>query len=193
MALSEELKKVYTNYNDTRMFYTTIQLYHPKFNIEYTYDIYPSNLRYPSETLYPSNIKYDLQSYFLVRDIDNHIFKLDDGSDQEFFSYPFNLIEPEVGSEQQDIGIVMDNVSLGLIEQIELAATDTTNPIELTYRVYIEGLDDPQMTSITLPITEVSVAGTNITCKASRVDLYKKKFPFGSLAYYGQQFPGLLV
>ena len=192
MALTQALKEIYSNYNETRQFYDTVQMYHPNFNV--TQDLpYPSETSYPGETEYPSEINKPSQSFFLVRDTADHSFKLEDGSTQTFYAYPFNIIQPEIGSDQQDIGIVLDNVSLELISAIELASENQSVPIQMTFRVYIDGDDTPQITPIVLGLTELSVDMRTVTCKASRVDLNKRKFPFGKTAYFDQRFQGLYI
>ncbi len=190
--LSKELTKIYTNYNDNRRYFDTVQLFHSKFNVVYP-NSYPSKLRYPSNRSYPSKINYPEQSYFLVRDSENHAFQIDDGSSHVFQAYPFNIIQPEVGSDQQDIGIVLDNVSLEVIKNIELAAKTPSDPIQMVFRVYIEGSTVSQTTPLTLSLTEISVDMFTVTCKASRVDLYKRKFPFGNSAYFNNRFKGLYL
>jgi len=192
MALTQALKEVYSNYEDNRRFYDTVQMYHPNFNVQQDLP-YPSETSFPGESEYPSDINPPSQSFFLIRDIEDATLKLEDGSTQTFFAYPFNIIQPEVGSDQQDIGIVLDNVSLELINAIDLASENQSVPIEMTFRVYIDGSDVPQMTPIVLALTELSVDMRSVTCKASRVDLYKRKFPFGKNAYYDHRFGGLYI
>ena len=192
MAISEELKKIYSNYHDTRVFYDTVQLYHPNFKV--TADMpYPSDLLYPSETLYPNEIDVNAQSYFLVRDTVDHSFDLEDLSTQLFQSYPFNVIQPQVGENQQDIGIVLDNVSQEMMQNIEAASLNSSVPIQMTFRVYMEGDATPQTTPIQLALTEVVVDMFAVSCKASRVDLYKRKFPYGENTYYDYNFKGLTI
>lgn len=192
MAISDDLKEIYSNYEDNRRFYDTIQLYHPNFNVEVAAG-FPSDTLYPSNTLYPTEVNYVGQSFFLVRDDVNHTFKLSDGTDQEYTAYPFNIIQPQVGQDQQDIGIILDNVSLGIIENIELAKENIAVPIMMTFRVYMEGDDYSQITPITLALTEIVVDMFTVTCKASRVDLFKRKFPWGENSYYDSKFKGLIA
>lgn len=190
MALSNELKKIYSNYDDTRRFYDTVQLYHPNFN---TSTAYPSDDKYPSNTLYPSDIDYNAQSFFLVRDSVDHDFELEDASVQTFTAYPFNVIQPQVGEDQQDIGIVLDNVSLELLENIQIAAQNQNVPIQMTFRVYMDGDAGTQITPITLALTEIVIDMFTVSCKASRVDLFKRKFPFGENTYFDSNFKGLTI
>lgn len=191
MALSAELKKIYSDYSDTRQYYDTVQLFHPTFNSGIV-DYYPSDISYPSDSSYPNDVDYVSQSYFLVRDKVDHSFLLDDGVTlQTFSAYPFNVVQPQVGEDQQDIGIVLDNVSRELLANIELAATSST-PIVMTFRVYMDGDNNSQIAPISLNLTEIVVDMFQVSCKASRTDLFKRKFPFGDNTYYKYNFKGLL-
>ena len=192
MAISNELKKIYSNYDDSRMFYDTVQLHHPNFNVPAD-SPYPSETSYPSDTSYPGEIDYNAQSFYLIRDSADHTLKLEDGSSQIFQGYPFDVIQQEVGSDQVDIGIVLDNVSLEIIGNIELAAQNTSVPIQMTFSVYMEGDDTPQITPIQLALTEVVVDMMTVTCKASRTDLFKRKLPFGKNTYFLSNFEGLTI
>ena len=192
MALTTALKEVYSNYDDMRMFWDGIQLYHPSFNV--TFDTpYPAVDRFPSPTAYPSAIDYNGQSFFLIRDNADHTLKVEDGSDQIFQGYPFDIIQPAVGEDQQDIGIVLDNVSLEIIGAIESAAANTEVPIQMIFFVFMEGSDVSQITPIHLALTEIVVDMHTVTCKASRIDLYKRKFPYGENTYYNSRFKGLVI
>ena len=215
MAINTELKKIYSNYDDTRMFYDTVSLFHPNFDVvnttvypsetkypsetlypglsETTVSTYPSETKYPSTTLYPSDINYNAQSFFLIRDIVNHNLQREDGRIQTFTAYPFNIIQPQVGEDQQDIGIILDNVSLEIIENIELAAQNTSAPIVMTFSVYMDGDTASQITPISLALTEIVVDMFTVSCKASRVDLFKRKLPFGKNTYYYSNFKGLTI
>ena len=215
MAISNELKEIYSNYDDSRLFYDAVSLYHPNFDVvnittypsditypsetlypgvsEFTATAYPSDTKYPSLTLYPSDINQNAQSFFLVRDTVNHNLQRADGRIQTFVAYPFNIIQPQVGEDQQDIGIIFDNVSLEIIENIELAATNTSVPIVMTFSVYMDGDTAQQITPISLALTEIVVDMFTVSCKASRVDLFKRKLPFGENTYYLTNFKGLIL
>lgn len=192
MAISNELKKIYSNYSDSRMFYDAVQLSHPNFNVA-NVTCYPYETKYPSDTLYPSDVDRTAQSFFLVRDSVNHIFQIADGSTQIFLAYPFNIIQPQVGSDQMDIGIVLDNVSLEIINNIELASQNQSVPIVMTFSVYMDGDMTSQITPISLALTEIVVDMFTISCKASRVDLFSRKLPHGKNTYYDSSFKGLTV
>ena len=190
MAITTELKKIYSNYEDSRRFYDTVQLYHPNFD---TSDVYPSDTSYPSNTSYPLEIDYLAFSFFLVRDDVDHDFEVDGIATKTFTAYPFNVIQPQVGEDQQDIGIVFDNVSLELLENIEIASQNQSVPIQMTFRVYMDGDTTSQITPIQLALTEIVVDMFTVSCKASRTDLFKRKLPFGQNTYFNSNFKGLIV
>ncbi len=187
--ISEQLQTIYANYNDTRRYYDTISLYHPNFDLDFG-DCVPSITEFPRLDLYPCEGDKSV-GYFLIRDVEEHILRLEDGSTVTFKPYPFNIEMPEVGSEQQDINIVLDNVLPELSNQIQRAILNPTIPIKMTYRTYIEGSDEVQMSPITLSLTNLTATGKGITAKASRVDLYKRKFPYGGTTVFDRRFQGL--
>lgn len=192
MPISEDLKQIYSNYEDDRAFYDTVQLYHPNFKV-YDGMPYPSETKYPSETLYPTEIDFVRQSYFLVRNIIDMELELEDGTPQTFSAFPFNVIQPQVGESQQDVGIILDNVSVEMVENIEVASKNFEQPIIMTFTVYMEGDLTPQITPIEMALTEIVIDMYTVSCKASRVDLFRRKFPWGANTYYDSKFKGLLV
>lgn len=174
------------------MFWDCVQLMHPNFNVPAD-SPYPSDTSFPSDLSYPREIDINAQSFYLIRNDTDKTLKLEDGSSQIFRAYPFNVIQQEVGSDQIDIGIVLDNVSLEILNAIEDAAKNTSVPIQMTFSVYMEGDDTPQITPIQLALTEVVVDLFSVSCKASRVDLFKRRFPFGKNTYFLSNFTGLVI
>lgn len=190
--ISADLKQIYTSHTDTRRFYDTIQLYHPNFSTA-TGDAYPSEDSYPSNTSYPANGNIDLSSIFLIRDTEDKVLHLEDSSSVIYQSYPFSMVLPEQGSDQQDIGVVLSNVTNEVMVQLELASQNTDVPIKLFYRVYMDGSLDSQITPIELSITSVSVDMMQISATATRANLYDRRFPFGGSTIYDQRFTGLFI
>ena len=193
MAITAALQAIYSDYDDTRLFYDCVQFFHPNFNLGTTTSVYPETTIVPAATTTPAAIDYSGQSFFLVRDVVDHSYVIADGSTQTFTSYPFNVIQPQAGEDQQDIGVVLDNVSLEILSSIELAAAKPEIPIIMTFSVYMDGSTASQITPISLALTEVVVDMFTVSCKASRTDLFKRKFPFGDHTYYDTKFKGLLV
>lgn len=192
MALTQALKEIYTHHDEKRRHYDTVQFYHPNFG-GYNTDAYPSETSYPSVTSYPSDLDIVSQSRFLVQNTENMTFNIEDGSTQIFIAFPFKLMLPEAGSDQQDIGVVLDNVSLELINEIESASLNTEVPIKMIYRVYIDGSTYAQNTPIELSITNLSVDMNSITATATRANLYDRRFPFGETTVYDRRFKGLYL
>jgi len=190
--ISQDLQEIYTNYNESRMFYEAIQLFHPNFDLQ-SDDCVPNDGSYPSDTSYPCNFNSSSASFFFIRANDTKSLKLEDGTTVDFYQYPFNVVLPEVGSDQQDIGIVLDNIVPQLSKEIQSAVLNPEIPIEMTYRIYIDGSDESQITPIKMSLTNIVADARTITAKASRVDLYKRKFPYGIDAYYNSRFQGLFL
>ena len=162
MALSEELKEVYTsNRIDTR-FYDTLELSHPEFS----------------------------QVYYIVRDNESHSWEIESGT-VTFTPYPFSLILPEAGSNQQDLSLTFDNVDRTFMAELERASSNIKIPITATYRVYIDHSTANQINPVTLLITSVIADPFTVQATASRPSLYEKKLPTGREAFYDKRFRGL--
>ncbi len=185
--LSAELKEIYSNYEDTRRYYETIEVSHPNFNPSASPSTnYPQDNLYPSDSLLPGTPSGSggSFSYYLINEPEDIQFELDDSTPVTFEAYPFSIVLPEKGSDQQDIRIVFDNVSLRLIDGIERANESPEIPIKMTYRVYRDGSYVPQTTPIILDITSLSAKGRAIEALATRPDLYARMFPYGKKSYY---------
>jgi hypothetical protein len=165
MALSEELKKVYSsNPVDTR-YYDTIEVSHSMFS----------------------------QTYYFIRDSENKHFTLEDGTKVEFLPYGFDIRLPEVGSPQQDIVFAFDSVGGEVIKELERAAQKINEPIILTYRVFIDGFATPQNTPIRLVLTNIVADNRVVSATATRPDLYKRIIPSGNHSHFDKRFHGLWV
>lgn len=129
---------------------------------------------------------------YLVRDSDEHAGKLEDGSIHTFSAYGFDVVEPEAGSDQQDLEFSFDNVMRAGSFGLEKAAQKIEEPIRLTYRLYIKGEQDPQSSPLKLYLTGITANMKTITARASRTDLIARHFPFGKDIYFDQRFGGIL-
>jgi len=163
MALSNELKKIYSANPTAEMAYDTIEISHSLFT----------------------------QTYYLVKDNDSHNWKLEDDSIVTFEGFAFDIRLPEVGSPQQDLAFVFDNVGREGTRELELAAENIDEPIKLIYRAYIDGFDTPQTSPLSLVLTNIVTDDVTITAVATRADLYKRTIPTGNKAYFDQRFLGL--
>ncbi len=118
---------------------------------------------------------------------------LEDGSTQKTFSYfPFSIIPPRAAEESAlSLQVVMDNVGRALIDELEAAALDPTEPLHFTYRVYLASdltapANDPPLN---LDITSVTVTNTVVSFTAGTTNLRSRPFP--SELYTVEAFPGL--
>ncbi len=191
MALSEELKKIYTNHQDTRMYYDTIQLNHPNFQ-QKNADMLPSETSYPNDTSYPADYNLAENGYYMIRADESKTFNVE-GVPTLFQVFPFNVVVPQQGSDQQDMAVVFDNVSTELISGLEAAAMNTAVPITMTYRTYIDGDAEPQITPIVLSLTNFTVDIKTVSATATRSDLYNRRFPYGKTSTFDKKYVGLYL
>ncbi len=163
--MTDELKKIYSSNHSSNRFYDTVEISHSLFS----------------------------KVFYLVRDDSSHSWKIEDESIKEFVSYPFDIKLPEVGSAQQDISFVFDNVSQEIMRELESAAVNINESIKLKYRVYIDGDDTPQTAAIELSLTNIVADTFTISAVATRPDLYKRMFPTGNQSYFDSRFKGLYL
>lgn len=154
MALSEELKSIYSSNTVTQRVYDTVEMYHPLF----------------TETFYL--IADSLPKTLEVFNNDTQLWE-----QQVFQPFAFTITRPPKGSKQQDMQFIFSNVAQIGITQLELAAEDMSYPITLTFRLYIEGDLQPHNDPIVLELTNVSATSTTISGTASRTNLFGKKVP----------------
>ena len=167
MALTDDLKEVYSSNPIAVRAYDTLELTHSLFS----------------------------EPFRVVKDDIPHDFNLITGapSPVTFIAYPFDIVLPEVGSNQQDIKIVLDNVSRVPIQELERAAALIDEPIVATYRPYIDGNINPQGDPIRLVLTNITADNYTVSATATRPDLFKRKFPTGPEAFFDDRFRGLTV
>lgn len=156
MALSEDLKEIYSSNVVGQRVYDTVEMYHPLFVPQRFY-------------LIADPIPRDLQ----VEDPDNPGVYIS----QTFQPFGFTITRPAKGSNQQDMQFNFDNVAQIGIEQLELAAEDMNTPIVLTFRPYIEGNTMPQEDPIILELVNVSATASSISGTAARTNLFGRKVP----------------
>ena len=166
MALSEELKQLYSSNVLAVRAYDTIELTHSLFS----------------------------EPFRIIKDDVAHDFNLatGDASTVEFIPYPFDIVMPEVGSNQQDIRLNFDNVSRIPTRELERAVENIDEPIIATYRPYIDGSIDPQATPIRLVLTNIVVDNYTVSAVATRPDLFKRKFPVGKNSFFNDRFKGII-
>ena len=165
MTISPALQRVYASAPQDDKYIETLELAHPLFS----------------------------RSYFFTNDLSTWRFTLEDGTtEQDFEVVPFQIILPtQDAGGQQDLRIGIDNVGREAVEEIEAAQEDPTQPISVTYRVYIDQpLSVPQMDPpLKLTLTDVQVSLSSITGVATRADTLNRLFP--NIVYRSETFPGL--
>lgn len=163
MALTDELKKIYSANPVGERYYDTVEISHSLFS----------------------------KTYYMVQDVDNHNWQLEDTSVVTFEAFAFSIRLPQAGDVQQDIAFVFDNVGREAMPELEAAAALINEPIKLVYRAYIDGSDLPQTSAISLVLTNIVADSYSITAMATRSDLFKRKIPTGNKAYFDSRFYGL--
>ncbi len=146
--LSEDLKKIYANHETTQRSFDCISLTHSQFT----------------------------QDWHFIQDNNSKELKLSDDTLVTFEPFAFDVILPVKGSNQQDLQITLDNTSLQLMKELNLATTIITEPIILTHNTYIEGNQQPQASDIRLNLTNIKAKGTLISATASATDLVNRGF-----------------
>ena len=122
--------------------------------------------------------------------ITNEVGGLDAGPG--FYQYvPFTIIPPKAGEDGSiTMQVVIDNVSKTLMDELESVATAPTEPIIITYRIYLSNSDvvqnDPPLV---LEVTSVTADQNVISFTAGMTNLRGRPFP--SMLYTTQLFPGL--
>jgi len=188
MAISARLHDIYSNHDNTELFYEAIELSHP--NFAFNQGLYPADDLFPNDLQYP-DIGIYASSVYLIQ-ANDHMEKNVDGNKTLFLAYPFGLVTPSVGDDQQDLGVVFDNVSLDIIKGIEKAAQNPEVPIKLRYFIYVDGDMDSQITPLTLSLTNISADLNSIQATATRSNLYDYMFPNNN-SYYDNRFKGLML
>lgn len=165
MSYTDELKELYSSNRSDLEGFDTLEISHSLFS----------------------------KTYYFVKDGVNHTWELEDTTEKEFISFAFEIILPEAGSPQQDVAFSFDNTSLEIMREVEAASANITEAIKLIYRVYIDGIAEPQSTAIELSLTNIVADMKTISGVATRPDLFKGYFPAGNKAYFDTRFKGLYI
>lgn len=166
MPLSDELKAVYCTAPHDEFYVETMTLEHP---------LFPGGIRYITSRL--GGWEADLE----------------DGSTVFFQYVPFATVPPDRAEQAAvELKVGIDNTSRELMDELERLAAQPTDPITLTYRVYLESdnttvQNDPPLV---LEILSVVAGEQAITFTAGLTNLRDKPFP--SVLYSTERFPGLV-
>jgi hypothetical protein len=163
MAISPELKAVYTTAPVARHYIETLSLEH-------------ENLTYVR---------------WITNQAGGWTAKIEDATTQTFEYVPFAVIAP--ASEEEGairLQVVVDNADRVLMENLEALAATPTTPITLTYRVYLS--DDTNIVQnepMVLDITHVTASQFLISFEAGLENIRGRPFP--SKLYTIDRYPGL--
>lgn len=106
----------------------------------------------------------------------------------EYTPLNFSLVLPTIGSEQQDITIVMDNTNLQLVGELNLASGALDESITLTYMSYIKGKSTTYENKIILALSNIKYNSTQVTAVASASNTVGKTI---LASYYDSRYKGL--
>lgn len=105
---------------------------------------------------------------------------------------PFQIVPPKAGEDGAiSLQVVIDNVSKNFMDELESVATAPTEPIIVTYRIYLNTdletiQNDPPLT---LDVVSVVADQNTVSFTAGMTNLRNRPFP--SVLYTTQLFPGL--
>lgn len=132
-----------------------------------------------------------VQTFFIVRSR-RTITALDENGDpHDFQPCGFQLTLPPATEEGfQSLNIAIDNINRQVSDFI-YAARSTVEPIKIIYRPYLsDDLTRPQMDPpLVLYLKDVQISSTQVTGKATFMDIVNKKFP--NQLYTRARFPTL--
>lgn len=166
MPISDELKAVYCTAPYDEYYIETLALEHP---------LFPGGVRYITSRL--GGWEADLEDESTV-----------------YFEYaPFTSVPPERAEQAAvELKVGIDNTNFVLMDELERLAEQPTDPIRLTYRVYLESDNETVQNDPPLVLEVLSVTATEqaITFTAGLTNLRSKPFP--SVLYSTERFPGLV-
>ncbi len=153
MALSEDLKKLYSSNPIVVRAYDCIFLSHSLF----------------------------LETHYFINDSEPRTLQVDDGAGgyttHTFQPFGFGVVKPEKGSNQQDMALSLDNVEQLAGMELERASENMDEPIVFQHIMYIDGSDLPQTSALVLELTNITATQKSITATATRVNLFGLKVP----------------
>lgn len=150
----------------------------------------PTDVRYV-ETLGLWHPNWDRVLYF-NSDVQAWQFALETGESVLFEAVPFTLVLPrQDGKGQQDLQIGLENIGREAMDRIEAASATPSEPIQVTYRVYLDRPNSKPQNDppLYLTLSNVHVGLTVITGTATRADTLNRNFP--SVVYRLDTYPGL--
>jgi hypothetical protein len=104
----------------------------------------------------------------------------------------FELTLPKLdGAGQQEAQLSVQNVDRMIVDELELAAADPSQRIEVTLRLFLEEDPEagPQNVPLTLSFSRVQATSAAVTGVAGRPDILNRPFPME--VYRIDRWPGL--
>ena len=169
MPISDELKRIYVTAPIDDYYIETLALEHPLF----------------PDTGQGAGVRY------ITNNRDGWTGDLETGGTATYTYLPFASIPPN-GAEQAalTLQVQIDNTSRELMDELELLSTSPTDPIFITYRVYLQSdtavQNDPPLR---LEILSVVAKLTSIAFTAGMTNLRSRPFP--AMLYTTSLYPGL--
>lgn len=128
---------------------------------------------------------------FLVRDRQDQVLMLEDGTTAVFTACAFRMALPEVRDNGiQELDIAIDNVDQSIGDFID-AVEDSNIAVSVVYRPYLySNPNTPQMNPpLRLTLTDITQTNVEITGKATFGDVLNRTFP--TQLYTRERFPSL--
>ena len=149
--------------------------------------------RHPSfsNTAYPSQGS----SWRFVSLPDDTVLRDAKGNGHTHIALPFKVAIPERNNElTSDLQIAFTTIDSQIVPQLNAALEDPDETIRFQYQLYSAPRTDIAKVrgtpfSLTMTITDVSIANFMAQMTASRVDLLNREFP--NIKYLSQHFPAL--
>ena len=170
MAISDELKAVYTSAPLDRYYVETLTLKHPIFREGDNH----------------------LGEFFMTNQRDGFTGTLEDSRVVEFMPVPFTAIPPN-SEEQSDVQLQVgiDNASRTLMEYVEKLGRTPNVPILAVYRVYLSDDLTTVQNDPPLKLDIISVTATQQLISFTAGNSNKRNKPFPSQLYTTALYPGL--
>lgn len=154
---------------------------------------------------YTSEVDVDWRSAIVLEHPNAGILRLIDYT-EEFTGYGNATVDPALRvyaplpmqvqlpardqSGRSDMGIVWDGYNDIILNYLNAAIVDGTQPIICRYTIYILTDPNPQISPfLEFKLTGISATETRVTATASRADIINRAFP--TVIYRTDMFPGL--
>ena len=112
-----------------------------------------------------------------------------DSVEVDFIIHPFTFREPEDSTTGRvEVQVDIFNTGPTFVAELQAAASDATETIQLVYGVYLEAESDPERT-FTLEVQSVALGTNSITARAVGPNVLDGRYP--NKFYRTSKFPGL--